>query len=178
MLDIVYYPDPILRNMSEEITEISDEVKEFVAEMFDTMYKNDGIGLAAPQVGKNIRLFVIDVPGEVGDESIKMVFINPKFLSKSKEKAKAEEGCLSLPEISANVSRPVSVKIQAIGIDGKEFVLEAEGLLARCLQHEADHLDGIVFTDKTSLAGKLSVKSGLRRLEEEYMNRMSKKDSE
>ncbi len=175
MLDIVCYPDPILRRVSTEIKEITPEIRELAAEMFETMYKNTGIGLAAPQIGKNIRLFVIDIRDPEHPE--KLVFINPVITSKSKEKEKFEEGCLSLPEVSANVTRPVEVTVKALDLEGKEFVLEADGMLARCIQHEYDHLDGIVFTDKVSLASKLSVKGGLRRLEEDYMDRMSKKDA-
>ncbi len=175
MLDIVYYPDPILRNVSKKIKKITPEIRELVDEMFETMYENIGIGLAAPQIGKNIRLFVIDVRDP--DEPQKLVFINPVITAKSKEKEKIEEGCLSLPDIAANVIRPVEVTVKALDLDGNEFVIEADGMLARCIQHEYDHLDGIVFTDKVSLASKLSVKSGLRRLEEDYMDRMSKKDA-
>ena len=176
MLDIVCYPNPILRNISKEIPEITPEIRELVPEMFETMYKNIGVGLAAPQIGRNIRLFVVDV--REGDEPSKRVFINPVIINRSKHKVKLEEGCLSLPDIAANVSRPDSITVKALNLEGEEFVLEADGFLARCIQHEYDHLEGIVFTDKVSLASKLSVKSGLRRLEEEYMDRMSKKDAE
>ncbi len=180
MLDVVYYPDPILRRVSTEITQIDAELESLVEQMFETMYGNIGIGLAAPQIGKNIRLVVIDIrdPHKETSESTKLVLINPVITFKSKEKEKMEEGCLSLPDISANVVRPARVRVKALGLDGEEFELEAEGLLARCVQHEIDHLDGIVFTDKVSLASKLSVKGGLRRLEEDYMDRMSKKEAE
>ncbi len=176
MLEVVYYPDPILRKVSEEVKEIDENIVKLADDMFETMYEYIGIGLAAPQVGISLRLVVIDL--RENNEPNRRVFINPQIIAKSKEKEKMEEGCLSLPEISASISRPSAITVKALGIDGREFVLEAEGLLARCIQHEMDHLEGIVFTDKASMAGKLSVKSGLKRLEEDYMDRLSKKDAE
>ena len=175
MLEIIHYPDPILRNVSTAIPEITPEIRELAEEMFETMYENIGVGLAAPQIGQNIRLFVVDVRED--EKPSKMVFVNPVITARSKQKVKAEEGCLSLPDIAANVARPECITVKALNLDGEEFVLEATGFLARCIQHEYDHLEGIVFTDKVSLASKLSVKSGLHRLEEEYMDRMSKKDA-
>lgn len=178
MLEVICYPNPILRKVAEDVLDIDDEIKTLAREMFETMYEYIGIGLAAPQVGVSLRLVVIDL--RENDELNQRVFINPVITYKSKEKERLEEGCLSLPEISASVSRPARIKVTALGLDGKEFELEAEGLLARCIQHEVDHLDGILFTDKVSLASKLSVKGGLRHLEEVYMDEMeyaNKKDA-
>ena len=175
MLDIVYYPDPVLRQVAEEINVISEEIKTLAGEMLETMYENSGIGLAAPQVGVSKRLVVIDLRDENNPEQF--VLINPVITYKSKEKEKQDEGCLSLPEIGAAVSRPARVKVTALDIEGNEKEYVAEGLFARCLQHEIDHLDGIVFTDKISLASKMSVRGGLRRLEEEYMRKLEEGES-
>ena len=113
--------------------------------MFETMYKAPGIGLAAPQVGVSERLIVLDVAD--GEERRPMVLVNPEIVWRSGERATAEEGCLSLPGQFADVTRPQAVKVRYLTEHGEERVLEADGLLARCVQHEIDHLDGILFVD-------------------------------
>lgn len=167
MLTIVHYPDPVLRLVAEEIDNIDAELTTLISDMFDTMYAANGLGLAAPQIAISKRLIVVDISEEVGGIG-PIALINPKIIWKSKNKETCEEGCLSFPEVSAKVSRPATIKVQAIDVESNIIEFEAEGLFARCIQHEIDHLDGILFPDKVTLAGKFSIKSSLKVLEEEY----------
>ena len=144
---IVKYGDETLRRKSKEVAKVSQKVKNLVHDMLDTMYANNGVGLAAPQIGENLRIFVIDVSS--GNEPLNpMVFINPKIIAKSGA-CSSYEGCLSFPEAYTDVKRYANVKVKAIGMNGKPFVIEGKdgSLLARALQHEFDHLDGILFVD-------------------------------
>jgi peptide deformylase len=144
ILDIRVLGDPILRQATTPVTEITDDIRQLVDDMFETMYHARGIGLAAPQVGRAERLAVVDVDDKP------MVIINPEVVDRS-GKAKAEEGCLSIPDIYADVERPKDVVVRAMDIEGKSFEVEASELLARCLQHEIDHLDGKLFLDYLSV---------------------------
>ena len=144
ILDIRVLGDPILRQTTIPVKEITDELRKLVADMFETMHHARGIGLAAPQVGRSERLAVIEIEGEP------LVVINPEILEKS-GKAKAEEGCLSIPDIYADVERPKDVVVRAMDLDGNTYELPATDLLARCLQHEIDHLDGKLFLDYLSV---------------------------
>lgn len=144
---ILVYGDEILRKESKEVHKVSAKIKTLVKDLKDTMYAANGVGLAAPQIGENIRVFVIDVSEE--DEPYNpIVFVNPKIIQKSGA-TNSYEGCLSFPEAYTNVRRYENVKVKALDINGRPFVLEAfEGsLLARAIQHEFDHLDGILFVD-------------------------------
>lgn len=146
---ILKYGDATLRVKSKEVHKVSSKIKTLIQDMFDTMYTNNGVGLAAPQVGVNLRLFVIDV--STGDEPLNpLVFINPKIIKKSGGVI-SQEGCLSFPEAYTKVRRYKNIMIKAIDRNGKPFVMEAKDgtLLARCIQHEFDHLDGILFIDHT-----------------------------
>jgi peptide deformylase len=145
ILDIRVLGDPILRQSTTPVGEITDEVRALIADMFETMYHARGIGLAAPQVGRTERLAVIDL----GDDPF--VIINPEVVSSSSARAKGEEGCLSVPDIYAEVERPKAVTVRALDVTGKEFQRDATDLLARCLQHEIDHLDGKLFLDYLSM---------------------------
>lgn len=165
MLDITYYPDPLLRQIARPVAEITPEIRALAEEMLQTMYEANGVGLAAPQVGRSIRLVVIHIPEP---QMQPLVLINPVITQKSKEKVSAEEGCLSLPGLSAKVKRPEQVTVQALDLDGKLCEYTGEGLFGRCLQHEIDHLEGILFIDKASLAAKLSLRGELQELEEKY----------
>lgn len=134
--------DEILRKKSREVDTINDRIKTLVKDMIDTMYDEDGVGLAAPQVGILKRIFVIDVYDDNGAR----VFINPEILET--EGAETDmEGCLSIPGEQSEVERPTKVKVKALDLNGQEFVLEAEGLLARAICHENDHLNGVLFVD-------------------------------
>lgn len=144
---VVRYGEPSLRQPSKEVHKVSQKVKTLVADMLDTMYAQNGVGLAAPQIGENYRIFVIDV--STGDEPLNpMVFINPKIIKKSGA-CISHEGCLSFPEAFTDVKRYSNVMVKALDRNGRSFVLEAKDgtLLARAIQHEFDHLDGILFVD-------------------------------
>ena len=146
---LIILPDPVLRTVSAPIERVDDEVLKLADDMLETMYDAPGIGLAAIQIGVPRRLLVIDVAKE-GDPAQPMVFINPEILKSSDERSVYEEGCLSIPEYYAEVERPATVTVKHIGRDGKEHLLEADGLLATCFQHELDHLNGILFIDHIS----------------------------
>jgi peptide deformylase len=144
-LKIRVYRDPVLKRKARPVKKISRTVKKLVEDMFETMYSNNGIGLAAPQVGESKRVFVIDTK-EVGE---RIAAINPKIIPVSgKDTEKSTEGCLSLPEMEVEVERPRRVILEYLDTEGHEMRLEAEGLLARAIQHEYDHLEGHLIIDR------------------------------
>ncbi|XVF58055.1 hypothetical protein PTKIN_Ptkin07bG0031800 [Pterospermum kingtungense] len=138
-LKIVEYPDPILRKRNKRINAFDENLKKLVDEMFDVMYKTDGVGLSAPQVGINVQLMVFNPAGERG-EGQEIILVNPKVMKYSKKPLLFNEGCLSFPQIFADVERPESVKVDAQDINGARFMVELSGLPARVFQHEFDHL--------------------------------------
>ena len=144
ILDIRVLGDPVLRKPTKRVTEITDELKQLIADMFETMYAAEGIGLAAPQVGRTERLAVVDVDGA------KFVLINPSVLTRDGVAEKAEEGCLSIPDIYGDVERPGTVTIRATDDNGNDYEATGSELLGRCFQHEIDHLDGKLFIDYLS----------------------------
>ena len=146
LLDILTFPDARLRTKAKPITEFTDELNTFVDDMFETMYDAPGIGLAATQVNFHQQLVVVDVSE---DKSEPYCFINPLITHKEGEEV-CQEGCLSVPEFYADVTRAESIKVTAQDRQGKEFELEADGLLAVCIQHELDHLKGKLFVDYLS----------------------------
>jgi peptide deformylase len=148
ILDIVKYPDPILQQPGEPVTDFNDELRKFVADMFETMYAAQGVGLAAPQVAVSKRITVIDVSNGK-DPKQKLVLINPEIIERE-GKIYEEEGCLSFPEIREKVVRSAKVKVRAQDEFGAWFESEGEELLSRCLQHEIDHLDGTLFIFRIS----------------------------
>lgn len=141
---IVKFPHPALRDPARAVSAVDDELRELAAGMIEAMHNAGGIGLAAPQVGRAIRLIV------AADGGAPLVFFNPKIVAAAEEIAEREEGCLSLPGISAVVRRPAAVSVSGLDIRGKEQKTDAEGLLAACLQHEIDHLNGVLFVDHLS----------------------------
>ena len=145
---IVKFPDPILQQVSEPVTVFDKELSRLVDDMFESMYDAHGIGLAAPQIGVNKRITVIDLSNKANPEE-KLVIINPEIIHRE-GKQFSEEGCLSLPEIREKVSRAAKVRIKAQNVKGEWFEMEAEELLSRCFQHEIDHLDGILFLFRIS----------------------------
>jgi peptide deformylase len=151
---IVEVPDPRLRQISSPVEEVTDDVRALVADMFETMYDAPGIGLAAIQVGVPKRILVIDLqePAEEGGEPVKdpRVFINPEILTTSDEDVPYTEGCLSVPDQYAEVDRPDAIRARWLDVDGKQQEQEIDGLLAVCLQHEMDHLNGVLFIDHLS----------------------------
>ena len=147
ILKILKYGDEILRKKSKEVSKVSKKIRILAENMIDTMYANNGVGLAAPQVGENLRMFVIDVSQD--DEPLNpIVFINPKIIKKSGA-IKSNEGCLSFPKAYVDVRRYKNIMVKALDLNGRPFVMEAKDgeLLARAIQHEYDHLDGILFID-------------------------------
>ncbi|MCE2947402.1 MAG: peptide deformylase [bacterium] len=160
LLPILHYPDPRLHKVAAPIAQVDDEVRRLAADMAETMYDAPGIGLAATQVDVHRRLIVIDI-SETHDQLITL--INPRILNQSADTQECEEGCLSVPGIFDEVERPAQVEVEALGLDGKTFRLEADGLLAVCVQHEMDHLEGIVFVDHLSRLKRNRIVSKLRK---------------
>lgn len=146
-MEVVQYPHPALRFKSKPITQIDANLRSTIDEMFDLMYAHRGIGLAANQVALPWRVFIINPTGDSDNKDDEFVFINPK-VSEHKGSEEAEEGCLSLPNVYGDVRRPEKIVVQAIGMDGKGFAMELEDLPARVVQHETDHLDGVMFFDR------------------------------
>lgn len=146
---IIELPDPLLRRVSEPVTEVTDETRALVDDMLETMYDAPGVGLAAIQIGVPLRIFVTDVAKD--DEPPQpLVFINPEIVWASEERSEYEEGCLSIPEINGMVERPASVRIRFLDRHGAAQELECCGLQATCVQHELDHLNGVLFIDYLS----------------------------
>ena len=146
---LIILPDPILRQVSRPVETVDSAVRTLADDMLATMYDAPGIGLAAIQVGEPLRMLTIDLSGE-DEEKAPRVFLNPEILSVSDERSTYEEGCLSIPDYYAEVERPATVTVRYLGLDGKLHEEEATGLLATCLQHELDHLDGVLFIDHIS----------------------------
>jgi len=148
ILTIVKYPEPVLEQPGEPVTEFNDELRKLVADMFETMYASQGIGLAAPQVGVSKRLTVVDL-SQGKDPAQKLVLVNPEVIL-TEGRQYEEEGCLSFPEIREKVVRAAKVRIRAQDEEGKWFEMDGEELLARAFQHEIDHLDGVLFIFRMS----------------------------
>jgi peptide deformylase len=157
LLPILRYPDPRLHRKATLVTEVDDAIRKLIADMAETMYEAPGIGLAATQVDVHKRVVIIDVSE---DKSKLFAFINPEILDRSGEQV-CEEGCLSVPGIYEKVTRSERVKVRALDPQGEPFTLEAEGLLAVCIQHEIDHLDGKVFVEHLSQLKQSRIKARL-----------------
>jgi peptide deformylase len=140
--------NPLLRQKSKEVTEINAQIKQLVLDMEETL-RGQGLGLAAPQVGQSLRIIRIDIPPCGKEKAVQFSLINPEIIKTSRKKEIMEEGCLSLPGIFVLVKRPEKVTIKALKTNGQPIKIKAKGLLARVLQHEIDHLDGILIVDKT-----------------------------
>lgn len=147
ILPIVQFPNPVLAMNCQPVQEINDQIRRLAADMGETMYKAPGVGLAAPQVGEPVRMVVLDVSEE---KNSLMTLINPVITQRSQEQETGEEGCLSLPGIWEKVSRSSEITVKYTDLEGQEQELHADGLLAICIQHELDHLDGTVFIDHLS----------------------------
>lgn len=146
---LIILPDPVLRDVSKPIEQVDADIRKLADDMLETMYDAPGIGLAGIQVGVPRRILVVDVARE-GEDKAPQVFINPQIVQSSDERSTYEEGCLSIPEYYAEVERPARVTVSYVGLDGKEHLVEADDLLATCLQHEIDHLNGVLFIDYIS----------------------------
>lgn len=179
-LRIVQYPDPVLRKVAKPLPEITDEVRLVAARMIELMFESQGIGLAAPQVGLPWRLFVVHVPAD-DDRSADsipqtstaepVVYVNPVLAQPQGGIEPDEEGCLSLPDIRGEVFRPPTIMITATDLEGRRFTQTGTGLLARCWQHEMDHLDGVLIIDKMSQSSRLKVRNLIRDLERQSPGR-------
>lgn len=160
---LIILPDPLLRQVSKPVERVDDSLRRLADDMLETMYDAPGIGLAAIQIGLPMRLLVIDLAKE-DDEPAPHVFVNPEILESSDERSVYEEGCLSIPEYYAEVERPASVRVKYVDRDGKEQEIKAEGLMATCLQHEIDHLNGVLFIDHISKLKRDMVMRKFRKL--------------
>lgn len=163
ILDIVKYPDPILQRPTEKITDFNEELRTLAEDMFESMYRAQGIGLAAPQIGLSKRVTVIDLSNKENPDD-KIVLVNPEIVHKEGRQV-AEEGCLSLPDVREKVSRAAKVKVRAQNLQGEWFEMEGTELLARAFQHEIDHLDGILFLWRLSALKRDLILRKIRKLQ-------------
>jgi peptide deformylase len=166
-LRIIQYPHPSLRHVSKPLRRVDAELHHIVREMFDLMYAANGIGLAANQVDLPYRLFVLNLESDPAIPENEFVFINPVLRSRHGS-SEAEEGCLSLPALYGDVRRPERVVLNAFNLSGEEVTMPLEGLFARAVQHEVDHLDGILFIDRLTSTGLLDAKPALIEFEERF----------
>lgn len=164
MLAIIQYPHPSLRRVAKPLRRVDAELVRIVREMFERMYEAKGIGLAATQVDLPYRLFVANPESDPAAKELEYVFLNP-VLSKPKGLSEAEEGCLSLPGLYGDVKRPEKITIEAYNLAGQAVQMELGGLLARLVQHETDHLDGVLFIDRLSETGKVKAREALDEFE-------------
>ena len=163
ILDIRVLGDPILRKATTPVEEVTDDIRSLISDMFDTMYAAEGIGLAAPQVGRTERITVMDVEGK------KFALINPQIIEREGTQ-RGEEGCLSIPEIFGEVTRSSRVIVRALNEKGEQIEAEGTELLARCMQHEIDHLDGKLFIDYLSMLKRRSAMSKWEKMKDDYPN--------
>ena len=177
VLEITQYGNPVLRKKCSKVTEVNEEIKQLGEDMVETMVAAQGVGLAAPQIDRDLQMAVVDVSHDPEcitylkvdgkdtslDNLMPLIFVNPE-LEFGKGKESATEGCLSIDGINAEVRRPADVKATLELLDGRTIVVETDGLLSRAIQHEVDHLNGILFVDRLTAASKLSIKRKLKRL--------------
>ena len=165
--EIVLLGDPVLRNPAAEVEVFDAELASLVQDMFETMYHAEGVGLAAPQIGISRRILVADVRTRDDSQTAQMALINPKIVRFSDDTERETEGCLSIPGVDELVERSFTVEVRAQSVEGKPVHIEVHGLLARCLQHEIDHLDGILFIDRISPLKRKMLLAKYRKLREE-----------
>jgi|ERR1700722_3683506 len=163
-LKIVIYPDPRLRKVSKPVKEFNDELAQLARRMFEMMRENKGVGLAAPQIGKNIRLFVMNHTGEPGDDR---VYVNPVLTDPDGEET-GEEGCLSIPDIKVDILRAKTLKMNAQDLTGKPFEEVQSGYVTRVWQHEFDHLNGTLITDRMGALAKMTHRRKMKELEDAF----------
>lgn len=172
-LPLAYYDHPILRVKGKPIEAITDEIRELVDNMVETMIEHNGFGLAAPQVHLSLNLFIMSIPKEQPDgkwlPGQLQIFINPKIISVSQETNMRSEGCLSIPSLHAEVTRPNSVTIESTKLDGKRVTEEFHDLEARCVLHENDHINGVLFIDRILGKARIKIEPHLRRIKKKWM---------
>jgi peptide deformylase len=184
VLPIYVAPHPVLKKIAEPVAEVTDELRKLMDDMLDTMYAAPGIGLAAPQVGVSSRILVLDIDQPKDDDETAepfqprrgkpQYFVNPEIVWTSDDKNIYDEGCLSLPGQYAEVERPKRIRVKFLGYDGKPQEIEADGLLATCLQHEMDHLNGILFVDHLSTLKRDIVMRKLKKWTKENIDDLQK----
>lgn len=178
ILPLSYYGQPILRKPAESVTVFDENLRRLAEDMIDTMHAESGIGLAGPQIGKSLRIFVMEIPPDMDQDDDEnranpfldgpLVVVNPRISNLAPKTEVMEEGCLSIPDIRGNVNRPLSLTLDFQDVDGKPHTLNLSLLAARCVLHENDHLDGILFLDHLSQVKRLAIKGKLRKLKEQY----------
>jgi peptide deformylase len=180
--DIIIFGDPVLREKCAHVKEVTDEIRALADDLVETMHAAEGVGLAAPQVGQALQVAVVDVReakepltylrvdgvDKTLEEMNPLIFMNPKLEFPTKPKDSMNEGCLSFPELRAPVTRPEHVRATLTLLDGTIIVIETDGLFGRAIQHETDHLNGILFIDRTTPAAKLSLKKKIRIMQDEW----------
>jgi len=166
-LEVVLYPDPRLSRATKPVAAVDDSIREMAERMIATMHRAGGIGIAAPQVGWDRRVCIVSGTGDPGDE---IVLVNPRIV-RQEGTALMEEGCLSFPGLSASITRAAEVSVEFAGLDGRTVVLDAANLLGRCILHEVDHLDGVLFTSRLTPADRVRLKRALRDLQERFEER-------
>lgn len=165
---IVLLGDPVLRTPAAPVEAFDSELRSLVSDMFETMYHAEGVGLAAPQIGLSHRILVIDTRNDDDPDRGRVALINPEIVAVSRETDKASEGCLSIPGLEEFVERPAVVEVRGLDPEGREVSIEADDLLSRALQHEIDHLDGVLFIDRVSpLKRRILLKKWRKLLEED-----------
>lgn len=164
---IHFLGNEVLRVPGEAISEFDDKLRALVNDMFETMYHAEGIGLAAPQIGISLRLCVLDVQDDEGSDAGRLALVNPEVVRASRQTDKATEGCLSIPGLEEFVTRPARVTVRATDPTGEPIEVEADGLLARALQHELDHLDGLLFIDRVSPLKRRMLLKKWKKIQEE-----------
>lgn len=172
LLKLTYYDDPLLRKKCTPVKEISEEIKKLVSDMIETMESKSGAGIAAPQVGKPLRVFVIQKFVEDSDEEFQIegpqVFINPKLSNPSDEFEIMSEGCLSVPGLHLEIERPYEITVEALGVDGKPFKETLKGYRARQVMHENDHINGRLFIDRVNPNIRKKIEPTLRQIKKKY----------
>lgn len=171
-LPLIYYGHPLLRKKALPVAKITPFIHDLVNDMVETMEAEKGIGLAAPQINQSLALFITRVPIQISeeewDQGILRVFINPKILSYSQEYEIQSEACLSIPKLHGNVPRPFQVEVEATDLEGKKFKQRFEGLEARCILHENDHLNGVLYIDRVQGKERKELEPFLRQLKKKY----------
>lgn len=162
IVPILKYGAPELRTLSEKVDAFDGELEKIVQNLFDTMYGSPGIGLAAAQIGLNLQLATIDL--SVGEDAGKRIILcNPEIISFEGEQ-KSDEGCLSIPDFTDTVTRPLKITVRGLDLHGEEFTIDAEGLLARCLSHEIDHMNGVLFIDHLSSLKRTLIRNKIKKM--------------
>jgi peptide deformylase len=170
---VTLYPEPLLRRTAEEVTTFDDDLGETVEAMYQLMFESQGVGLAAPQVSLGRRILVMNAEGDRDKPELNLTLINPRIVERTGDKMLMEEGCLSFPGIFAEITRPEDCVVEAVDVEGQPLRLELTGFASRVLQHEYDHLEGVLLVDRMSPADRLRNKTALGEMIEDYKERQA-----